>query len=87
MIKSLATFFVNVASFVWLHNVLSFLKKYPQGWRSLTSYALGVLFTFPFYVVHITHKEKPENAYMLAFLGSGIGTSIGWMLEDTTNNA
>lgn len=84
MIKTLVLFATNILTFIFIHNRFTFLRKYPQGWGRLTAYAIGVLFTFPFFIVHIIHREKPENAYMLAFLGSGIGTAFGWMFEDTS---
>ena len=81
MIKTILTFILNIVAFTFVHNFFKFLQKYPQGWQRLTCYAIGVLFAFPFFVIHL-QDEKSENAYMLAFLGSGIGTAFGWMLED-----
>lgn len=81
MIKNIVTFTLNIITFIFAHDFFKFLQKYPMGWQRLTAYAVGVLLTFPFFAVYI-QEEKPENAYMLAFLGSGIGTAFGWMLED-----
>lgn len=82
---TVVTFVLNIVTFTFVHNLFKFLQKYPQGWQRLTSYAVGVLFTFPFFVIHL-QNEKPQNAYMLSFLASGIGTAFGWMLEDNAKS-
>ena len=82
MIRTLGVFIVNIAAFIFIHNRFRFLSKYPQGWGRLTAYAVGVLFTFPFFMSHLYHKERCEISYMLSFLASGIGTAFGWMMED-----
>lgn len=82
MTKTLITFVLNILSFIFIHNKFRFLSKYPPGWARITSHAVGIFTSFPFFVVYILHGERPEIAYMLTFLGGGAGTAFGWMLED-----
>ena len=72
----------EIITFFFLHHISKFIDKYPNGWRQICLYAIGVLFTYPFYLLHLRHNEKPENSYLLAFLGSGIGTAFGWMSDN-----
>lgn len=72
---------LSVLVFIFLHHNTKFIDRYPNGWRQICLYAIGVLFTYPFYLLHLK-EEKPQNAYLLAFLGSGIGTAFGWMSDN-----
>lgn len=85
----LLTLLLNIVAFIHLHNQTKFIDKYPNGWRQITSYCIGVLLTLPFFAIydHELQKQKYTTiaAYLLAFVGSGIGTSIGWMYKDLKN--
>ena len=72
----------GVITFFFLHHISKFIDDYPNGWQQICLYSIGVLFTYPFYLLHIKQNEKPENAFLLAFLGSGIGTAFGWMSDN-----
>lgn len=72
----------EIIVFIFLHHSTKFIDKYPNGWRQICLYAIGVLFTYPFFCWHIERQEKPRNAYLLAFLGSGVGTAFGWMSDN-----
>lgn len=75
------TFPVSIITFIFVHYASKFMDRYPNGWRQICCYAVGVLFTYPFYLWHLRNGETPDNAFLLAFLGSGIGTAFGWMGE------
>ena len=72
---------MEIICFFMLHHATKFVDDYPNGWRQIVMYAIGVLFTYPFYLMYLAQNEKPKNAFLLAFLGSGIGTSFGWMSD------
>lgn len=73
---------ICIIVFLMLHKTLRFTDRYPSGWRQITRYAIGVLCTYPFFLMHLKNREKPNNAYLLAFLGSGIGTAFGYMSDE-----
>lgn len=73
---------LSVGWFVLLHFKFKFIMKYPAGWTKITAYCIGVGGTYPIFLAHIFNGEKPENAFILSFLGSGAGTVFSWMLED-----
>ena len=72
----------QIISFVILHHTTKFIDKYPNGWRQICLYAIGVLFTYPFFCLYCDRGEKSQNAYLAAFLGSGVGTAFGWMSDN-----
>ena len=87
--KILLTLIAEVTVFVCVHHKTKFIDNYPNGWRQLTLYALGVLFTMPFYWIFArifnNDDEKALSAYIAAFLGAGVGTSFGYMSTDAIN--
>lgn len=74
--------FLEIIFFMILHHATKFIDKYPNGWRQICLYAIGVLFTYPFFCLHNMRGEKAQNAYLIAFLGSGVGTAFGWMSDN-----
>lgn len=73
---------LGIIEFFTIHHASKFIDKYPNGWRQICLYAIGVLFTFPLYILHLKNGESPKNAYLLAFLSSGVGTAFGWMSDN-----
>lgn len=82
--------FTNIVCFIFLHHKTRFIDEYGNGWRQIVSYAVGVLAAFPFFLLHRNKLKETKDAgiiaYLLAFLGSGIGTSFGWMSKDIIND-
>jgi len=81
--KDLIVMFIEIASFYILHNCTTFIDDYPCGWRENTSRVIGVLFTFPFFILLFVLSseegvQKASKAFLLSFLASGIGTGLGW---------
>lgn len=76
----------TIITFFVIHHATKFIDKYPNGWRQIVLYAIGVLFTYPFYLLHLKEGERPRSAYLIAFLGSGIGTAFGWMSDNVYND-
>lgn len=73
---------INAVTFIFLHHISKFIDNYPNGWRQLTAYAIGVMFTYPFYLLHLKSGKGSEDAFLIAFLGSGVGTAFGWMSDN-----
>lgn len=65
-------------------------RKFGDGWRELVSYTLGVSMVFPAFVYMIWvlfNKDwevvrKAMLAYSLAYIPFGVGTFIGWVMDD-----
>lgn len=74
--------FTEIITFFIIHNTTKFIDEYPNGWRQICLYAIGVLFTYPFYLLHLKNGKRPDDAFLIAFLGSGIGTAFGWMADN-----
>lgn len=72
----------EIVTFFFLHHTSKFIDNYPNGWRQICLYAIGVLFTYPFYLLHLKNRKPPEDAFLIAFLGSGVGTAFGWMSDN-----
>jgi predicted permease len=85
LIIKLVIFVLSIVWFIFIHFKFRFIMKYPNGWNKITAYCIGVANTYPFFIAHAINGESPENAFMLAFAGSGFGTVSGWMLEDGRN--
>ena len=86
LMKILLTLLLEITTFIFIHHKTKFVDDYPNGWRQITLYALGVLFTLPFYYVFAkifnNDEEKALIAYIAAFLGAGVGTAFGYMSTD-----
>ena len=72
----------EIITFFFLHHISKFIDRYPNGWRQLCLYSIGVLFTYPFYLLHLKSGKCGDDSYLIAFLGSGIGTAFGWMSDN-----
>ncbi len=73
---------------VALHQLRPQIDKLSDGWRELTSYAVGVTGAGPLFALwwhRLKDVENPFNraflAFLLAFVGVGSGVATGWMLD------
>ena len=72
----------EVFAFIGIHHKTKFIDQYPNGWRQITLYAIGVLFTLPFFVLLTLRKFNAFAAYIISFMGAGVGTAFGYMSTD-----
>ena len=77
---------LEILAFYIIHHKFDFMDAYPYGWRENSNRVIGVMFTFPFFLLFfLVSKEKPFSramrSYLIAYLGSGLGTSLGWMSD------
>jgi len=70
------------------HQASAHTSKMPHGWDRLTDYTIGVTGTAPLCLLWFRHLDGVRNlyvrvfcAFMLAFLGVGIGTAAGWWVD------
>lgn len=71
-----------------LHQLRPSIGKLSDGWRDLTSYAVGVTGTGPLFALwwyRLKDVSHPFNraflAFLLAFAGMGSGVAAGWMID------
>lgn len=79
----LVTILLEIITFFLIHHKFSFIDKYPYGWRENSNRVVGVMFTLPFFAMFfVASRDRPLaraiKSYLLAFLGSGLGTAAGW---------
>lgn len=72
----------EIAFFIFLHYKTKFVDEYPNGWRQITLYAIGVLFTLPFFVLFDRKMKSGFYSYVAGFMGAGVGTAFGYMSTD-----
>ena len=67
------------------HQFRRVTERMPHGFRQLASYAIGVVFAFPFVCLFWKrlegNKHRSAIAYLLGFLGFGTGIAGGWMID------
>jgi len=83
--KRMAVFFIAVmAAGYALHQTSRVTKTLPDGWNTLTDYAIGVMGVLPFFDITLkllgfTDEQilKASMAYLATFVTFGVGVSWG----------
>lgn len=76
-----------------LHQTRPSIARLSDGWRELTSYAIGIIGSFPFAV--LIHRElhgvndvdhRFTLTWIVTFCAYGAGVAIGWLWRTLTSN-
>jgi len=81
-------FFGSMLAGFGLHQTASITHKIPEGWEQLSGTTIGVLGTFPPFLLWFRQLDGAKNiyvragaAFLLAFLGVGSGVALGWLID------
>lgn len=85
-------FVLSVLAGFGLHQTASITHKMPEGYEQIFGTSIGVIGTLPIFCLWLRRLNGIKNpftwaisAFLLAFLGVGIGVSAGWF-ADTLGN-
>lgn len=88
----LRDFGLSILAGFGLHQTASFTHKMPEGYEQIFGTSIGVVGTLPVFALWLRRLNGIKNnntlaicAYLIAFLGVGIGVSGGWLLDTIFN--
>lgn len=68
-----------------MHQTKKHTDAMPYGWDRLASYTIGIVGTYPFVMLFWQrlkgNKHRSSLAYLLGFLGVGVGVAAGYWLD------
>lgn len=75
-----------------LHQTASITHKMPEGYEQIFGTSIGVIGTLPIFALWLKRLSGVKNpftwaiaAFLLAFLGVGVGVSAGWLWDTVFN--
>lgn len=92
--KAIIDFTMSILIGLALHQTSSLTQKMPVGWRELTGPAIGVIGSIPSFLLWLygldpMRRKNPYTwsiaAYLISFLGVGVGVAIGWISDTILN--
>lgn len=89
MIKLIIAIMAGVAG----HQMNSIIEGWeneglPRAWSRIARYVVGVVIALPIYVLIRHGNERSHEsdldiqAYIMAFVGTGVGVAAGYLLDD-----